>query len=95
MNGIKIRSICDWYKFGEKSSKFFLTRRKRRVTQNIVRIVLLNEQEITNLYKVNTHIHQFYQHLCMEKQTLCEKSICNSLNDFNVPSLTTEQSLSR
>ena len=31
----------------------------------------------------------------MEKQTLCEESICNSLNDFNVPSLTTEQSLSR
>ena len=31
----------------------------------------------------------------MEKQNLCEKSICNSLNDFNVPSLTTERSLSR
>ena len=31
----------------------------------------------------------------MEKQNLCEESICNSLNDFNVPSLTTERSLSR
>ena len=23
-NGIRIRSKCDWYKHGEKSSKFFL-----------------------------------------------------------------------
>ena len=36
-NGIKIRSKCDWYKFGEKSNKFFFTIEKRRVTQNIVR----------------------------------------------------------
>ena len=27
-NGIKIRSKCDWYEFGEKSNKFFLNYRK-------------------------------------------------------------------
>ena len=32
----KIRSRCDWYKFGEKS-KFFLTIEKRRATKNLVK----------------------------------------------------------
>ena len=62
-NGIEISSKCDWYEFSEKSNKFFLTLEKRRVTQNIVCKVLSNEQEITDLSKINTHIHQFYQHL--------------------------------
>ena len=41
-NSIKIRSKCDWYKFGEKSKKFFLTIEKRWATQNIVCKVLSN-----------------------------------------------------
>ena len=93
-NGIKIRSKCDWYEFGEKSNKFFLTLEKRRATQNIVHKVLSNEREITDLSKINTHIYQFYQHLYNEKQNVSEDSICNFLNDLIVPSLTMEQSLS-
>ena len=42
-NNIKIRSKCDWYKFGEKSNKLFLTMEKRQATQNIVWKVLSNE----------------------------------------------------
>ena len=56
--------------------------------------MLLNEQEITDLSKINTHICQFYQQLYIEKQNISEDSICNFLNDITVPSLTTEQSLS-
>ena len=93
-NGIKIRRKYDWYEFGEKSSKFFLTLEKRGATQNIVRKVLANEQEITDLSKINTHICQFYQHLYNEKQNLSEDTICKFLNDLTVPSLTTEQLLS-
>ena len=40
-------SKYDWYEFGEKSNKFFLTLEKRRATQNIIQKVLSNEQEIT------------------------------------------------
>ena len=47
-NGIKIRSKCNWYKFGEKSNKFFLTIQKSQATQIIIRKVLSNEQEITD-----------------------------------------------
>ena len=65
--GIKIRSRCEWYEFGEKSNNIFLTLEKHRATQNIIRKVLSNEQEITTLFKINTYIYQFYQHLYNEK----------------------------
>ena len=63
---------------------------KRRATQSIVRKMLSNEQEITDLSKINTHIYQFYQHLYNEKQNISEDSICNFLNDLTFPSFTTE-----
>ena len=56
--------------------------------------MLSNELETTGLSKINTPIHQFYQHLHIEKQNISEDSICNFSNDLTVPSLTTEQSLS-
>ena len=93
-NGIKIRSKCDWYEFGEKSNEFSLTLKKRRAKQNIVRKVLSYEQEITDLSKVKPHIYQFYQHLYNKKQNTSEHSICDFLNDLAVHSLTTEQLLS-
>ena len=40
-------------------------------------------------------MYQFYQHLYMEKENVSEDSVCNLLIDLTVPSLTTEQSLSR
>ena len=48
-NGIKIRRKCDWYEFGEKSSKFFLTSKKRRATENVLHKLLSNELEVTDL----------------------------------------------
>ena len=35
-NAIKIRSKCNWYEFGEKSSKFFLNLKNQHVLQNQV-----------------------------------------------------------
>ena len=86
--------MSDWYEFGEKSNKFFLTLEKRRATKNIVSMVLCNEKEITDLSKINTHIYQLYQNLSKEKQNTSEYSICDFLHDLTVPSLATEQSLS-
>ena len=35
-NEIKIRSKCDWYEFGEKSSRFFLNLANQHASQNQV-----------------------------------------------------------
>ena len=84
-NGIKIRSKCDWYEFGEKSKKFFLNLDVNRATQSVVRKVISNEQEITDISKINNHILQFYQNLFKEKQSTSESCFNSLLNDLNIP----------
>ena len=37
-NGIKIRSKCDWYEFGEKYSKIFLNLEEQHALQKICQI---------------------------------------------------------
>ena len=37
INGIRIRSKCDWYGYGENSSKIFIDLQKARATQSTIR----------------------------------------------------------
>ena len=39
INGIRIRSKCDWYEYDEKPSKFFLNLEKTRSRQSTIRNV--------------------------------------------------------
>ena len=45
LEGIKIRSKCNWYKCGEKSSNFFLNLKKNRAIQNQIRLLKIGEKE--------------------------------------------------
>ena len=45
INGIRIRSICDWYEYGEKSSKFFLNLEKTRSTQSTIRNITKDKKK--------------------------------------------------
>ena len=36
INGIRIRSKCNWYEYREKSSKFFLNLEKTKSTQSTI-----------------------------------------------------------
>ena len=40
--GIRLRSKCDWYEQGEKSTKFFLNLEKQRGNQNRIRKLIVN-----------------------------------------------------
>ena len=40
VNGIRIRSKCNWYEDGEKSTKFFLNLEKYRVTQGCLHTII-------------------------------------------------------
>ena len=40
--GIKIRSKCNWYELGEKSTKFFLNLEKHRAIKSQIRSVVIN-----------------------------------------------------
>ena len=65
-----------------------------RATQSVVRKVISNEQEITDISKINNHILQFYQNLFKEKQSTSENCFNSLLNDLNIPSLNFEEMLS-
>ena len=62
-NGVKIRSKCDWYEYGEKSSKFFLNLEKNRFVQSRIRKLIIEEKELTEQNESNNSIFTFYQNL--------------------------------
>ena len=62
-NGIRIRSKCNWYKHGEKSSKFFLNLEKSRAVQNQIRNVLIDNIEINNQKDINKELYLYYKNL--------------------------------
>ena len=44
--GIRIRSKCDWYEHGEKSTKFFFNLEKKHDNQNQISKLIIDEKEI-------------------------------------------------
>ena len=93
-NGIRIRSKCNWYEHGEKSSKFFLNLEKSRAVQNQIRNVLIDNIEINNQKDINKELYLYYKNLFNKRQHLLEHDINNFLNTVsNFPQLSTEQSL--
>ena len=93
-NGIRIRSKCNWYEHGEKSSKFFLNLEKSRAVQNQIRNILKDNIGINNQKDINKELYLYYKNLFNKRQHLSEHDINNFLNTVsNFPQLSTEQSL--
>ena len=74
-NGIRIRSKCNWYKHGEKSSKLFLNLEKSRAVQNQIRNILIDNIEINNQKDINKELYLYYKNLFNERQHLLEHDI--------------------
>ena len=90
-NGIKVRSRCEWYEFGEKSNKFFLNLEKHRASQNTIKKIFCDGKEITDINKINSEIFRFYKGLFKDK-IQCNAEKCRTfLKDIQAPSLTNEQ----
>ena len=90
-NGIKIRSRCDWYEFGEKSNKFFLNLEKSHAKENTVRKLISKGEEINDLSTVNSNIFHFYENLFKKNQNINETSFSNLFSKLSVPSLSNKQ----
>ena len=78
INGIRIRSKCDWYEYGEKSSKFFLNLEKTSATQSTLRNITKDKKKLTYhkrvLKKLEIHKAQF-EILQKIKKLTCHKRI--------------------
>ena len=89
-NGIKIRSKCDWYEFGEKSSTFLFNLEKQYALQNQVRTLLCDQNEITEEKQINHQYHHFYKTLFTEKLQIQNENTTAYLNQISIPVLTGE-----
>ena len=93
-NGIRIKSKCNWYEHGEKTSIFFLNLEKPRAFKNQIPNILIDNIEINNQKDINNELYWYYKNLFNERQHLSEHNINNFLNTVsNFPQLSTEQSL--
>ena len=66
-NGVRIRSKCNWYEHGEKSSKFFLNLEKSRSVQNQIRNILIAYTKINNQNDINKELYLYYKNLFNER----------------------------
>ena len=93
-NGIRIRSKCNWYKNGEKSTKFFLNLAKYRATQGCLCTIISNKKELNNSQQINDVLYNFYQILFKEKLSLLEECIQSFLDKVSLSKLTENKPLS-
>ena len=75
VNGIRIRSKCNWYENGEKATKFFLNLEKYHATQGCLHTIIENKKELNDLHQIKEALHNFYQTLFKEKLSISEKCI--------------------
>ena len=93
VNGIRIRSKCNWYENGEKSSKFFLHLEKYRGTQGCLRTIIVNKKELNDSQQINDALYNFYQTLFKEKLSILEECIQSFLDKVSLPKLNQNQIL--
>ena len=61
--GVKIRSKCSWYQYGEKSTKFFYTLEKKDTICGTIKTVINYGKEITMLNEINLILKSCYENL--------------------------------
>ena len=88
VNGMRIRSKCDWYESGEKFTKFFLSLEKSCSSQGAVRSILKNKIEVKNQLEINNEPNKFYKNLFKENLNTSKKVIFSFLENINLPTLT-------
>ena len=90
--GVRLRSKCDWYEQGEKSTKFFLNLEKQRGNQSRIRKLIVNEKERNNETEISNHIKLFYETLFQNpSQKDSADDINHFLNTLDIPKLSTDQ----
>ena len=90
-NGVQIRSKCDCYEYGKKSSKFFLNLEKNRFVQSQIRRLIIEEKELTEQNEINNNIFSFYQNLFSKQTDFKQNDLINHLDKINLPILSNDR----
>ena len=92
VEGVRLRSKCDWHEPGEKSTELLLNLEKQLGNQNKIQKLIVNEKEINNETEIWKQIKLFYETLF---QKLSQKCSADDINHFpntpDIPKLCTDQ----
>ena len=87
--GEKICSKCEWYQHGAKPTKFFLNFEEQKAINAIVRHLIDDIKDITDVKKINACICKFYKNIFrmnVSKSDLERESLLNSIGLPNLNS---------
>ena len=59
--GVKIRSKCDWYQYGEKSTNYFLNLKKQKAVNGTVKEIIKNDIKVNDQLKIQHISRMFYE----------------------------------
>ena len=85
--GIRIRSKCQWYEEGEKSTKFFLDLEKNNNIRSQIKKVLVNTHEISDQKNILHEIKVHFENLFSKKLSVSSNSCDSFLESVATPYL--------
>ena len=89
--GIRIRSKCDWYEHGKKSTTFFLDLEKQRGSQNTIKKLVIDDKEISEKTHILEHIRELYKTLFKTRGQKTKIETENFVSDVDIPKLSENQ----
>ena len=88
--GIILRSKVNWYEYGEKFSKYFLSLEKRNKAKSHLRkVVKTNEQETSDNIEIIRSLKNFYSSLYARRSNKTKDEHIAYLRSINIPNLLT------
>ena len=86
-NGAILRSRCNWYEDGEKSSKFFLNLEKRKAINSTVKKNIDKDsgKQLSESNEILAELHNFYSKLFTKKCTVSKFQCAKFLENINLP----------
>ena len=89
--GIKVRSKCQWYEKGEKSTAFFLNLEKTKATQGTVKKLEIDNKERDNSVESNKELEKFFENLFKRKPWKMKHVYNEFLRDISLLTLNQEK----
>ena len=89
--GIKVRSRCQWYEDGEKSTRCFLNLEKSRAEKSTIKKLEIDNKEIVDQSLIIGELKSFYQNLFKKSTYNTKDQLKDFLYKVNVPQLNQEQ----
>ena len=89
--GIKVRTKCQWYEEGEKSTNFFLNLEKTTATRDTVKKLKKYNKEIDNFVGINKESERFFGNLLKRKLRKTKHAYSEFLKDILLSTLSQEE----